>query len=162
MGKARDTDPMLRELLKGLSEAAEELSNVLGEEFVGMALFGSHARSEARPDSDVDVLVVLRSIKGVEVRSKIYNIVSRHVRRAVTLVDLRLSDVSGKVLELTPLLLNVLNDAVIVYDREGVLKLLIDKCKELIRKGNLVRYRTPNGKYGWKRADNRPLGTVEV
>ena len=91
---------MLRELLKGLSEAAEELSNVLGEEFVGMALFGSHARSEARPDSDVDVLVILRSVKGMEVRSKIYNTVSRHVRRAVTLVDLRLSDVSVPLFQL--------------------------------------------------------------
>jgi len=155
-------DLRLGEILRKLNGASEELSEVLGDEFVSMALFGSWARREAGPDSDVDVLVVLRSIKGMEVRSKIYSIIAKHVKRAVTLVDLRLSEVSGREVELTPLLLNILSDAVIIRDEEDTLKALIEKCKKLIRRANLVRYRTPDGKYGWKRADGKRLEAVDV
>jgi uncharacterized protein len=41
------------------SELRAELTRRVGDRFVGAYLFGSRARGEARPDSDVDVLVVL-------------------------------------------------------------------------------------------------------
>ena len=37
-----------------------ELSRVLGDQLEAIYLFGSHARGEARPDSDIDLLVVVR------------------------------------------------------------------------------------------------------
>lgn len=36
-----------------------QLAAHYGERLAGVYLFGSHARGEARPDSDIDVLVVL-------------------------------------------------------------------------------------------------------
>jgi len=61
-----------------------------------MVLFGSWARSEAKENSDVDVLVVLRDLRGMEVRSKIYKVITRYVERAVTLVDIRLEELLKK------------------------------------------------------------------
>lgn len=38
----------------------DELESVFGDRFRQLILFGSYARGEARPESDVDVLLVLR------------------------------------------------------------------------------------------------------
>lgn len=38
----------------------EELQRIYGRRLVKLVLFGSHARGDAEPDSDIDVLVVLR------------------------------------------------------------------------------------------------------
>jgi uncharacterized protein len=43
-----------------LSELRRELARLLGDRFEAAYLFGSRARGEQRPDSDVDVLVVVR------------------------------------------------------------------------------------------------------
>ena len=151
----------LAPLLSALSAAAKELDELLGEEFVGMALFGSWARGEARPDSDVDVFIVLRSLKGMEARSRIYKVIARRVRRGLTLIDMRLEELKGTV-ELTPLFINIVADAIVIWDKEGLLHSFIEKGRELIKKAGLVRYKTPDGKYGWKRRDGQPLEPVEL
>ncbi|MBI4319626.1 MAG: nucleotidyltransferase domain-containing protein [Chloroflexi bacterium] len=44
-----------------LAETVNGLRAALGENLLQVTLYGSHARSTARPDSDIDVLVILRS-----------------------------------------------------------------------------------------------------
>lgn len=43
-----------------LTELRRGLARILGDRFEAAYLFGSRARGEERPDSDVDVLVVVR------------------------------------------------------------------------------------------------------
>jgi len=154
--------PQLGELLKALSEASNDLALLFGERFVGLALFGSWARGEAREDSDVDVFVVLRDAGGMAVRSKVYSVIARRVRKPLTLVDIRLKDLLRDDLELTPLLVNVVADAIVIHDEGDILKSFVRKGRQLIRKAGLIRYRTPDGKYGWMRSDRKPLSTVEL
>jgi len=152
----------LKQVVEALSSASEELARRLGSEFVGMVLFGSWARREAREDSDVDVLVVLRSLSGMRARSEIYRVIARRVKRPVTLIDMRLSELLREDLELTPLLINIVADAVVICDRHGAIRSFIERGRRLIRKARLVRYRTPDGKYGWRREDMRPIEPVEL
>lgn len=42
-----------------LKQFKVELQQALGDRFIEMRLFGSRARGEARPDSDMDVLVIV-------------------------------------------------------------------------------------------------------
>ena len=43
-----------------LSELHSELQKLYGDRLVKLVLYGSHARGEANPDSDIDVMVVLK------------------------------------------------------------------------------------------------------
>jgi predicted nucleotidyltransferase len=49
-----------RQVWHVLRELRAELRQVLGDQLEGIYLFGSWARGEARPGSDIDVLIVLR------------------------------------------------------------------------------------------------------
>lgn len=50
----------MNEKLKSiLSQLRSHLEQIYGDRLVKMVLFGSQARGDARPDSDIDVLIVL-------------------------------------------------------------------------------------------------------
>ncbi len=69
------TPANVQRLLGTLRAALDEL---YGNDLVAIRLFGSYARGQATPDSDVDVLLVLREIDdyGTEVR-RISDLLSR-------------------------------------------------------------------------------------
>jgi len=150
------------EIIKALSSAAQELKKTLREEFTGMILFGSWARGEEREKSDVDVFIVLRNAKGLKIRSRIYKVIVKHVKKPVTLIDARLNELLEEKLELTPLLINIIADAVIIYDENSILKSFVEKGRKLIEEAELIRYKTPDGKYGWKRKDSKPISEVMI
>lgn len=144
-------------IIQKLKECTSDLERLLGEEFLGLVLFGSWARDEAKEDSDVDIFVVLKSLKGIEIRLAIYKVVSGCLRRAVTLIDARADELFREELELTPLLLNILVDGIVIYDKTGRVSELSSKARQFVESLGLIKYRTPDGKYGWKRADGKPL-----
>ena len=53
--------PIVQQVAK---EYKESLQNLYGDELVELILFGSYARGDARPDSDVDLLVVANTVDG--------------------------------------------------------------------------------------------------
>jgi len=150
------------EIVRLLKYASIRLVEEFKDEFLGLALFGSWARKEADEKSDVDVLVILRSIGGFDVRGRIYTILSENVKKPLTLVDVRVDEIFDREYEVTPLMLNILYDGVVIHDPEDILKKLIESCRVLINKASLERYRSLDGKYGWRRIDGDPLALYSV
>ena len=99
-------------ILKKLNRA---LKRLLGERLEAMYLYGSHARGDARPDSDIDVLVV---IKGDFNYFDMVQKVSRHTAKlsleyetVISCVYVTQEDYEHR---RTPLLLNVRREGVAV------------------------------------------------
>ena len=51
---------MIDTVQQALAEAHRRLDSLYGDRLVRLVLYGSQARGDARPDSDVDVLVILK------------------------------------------------------------------------------------------------------
>jgi predicted nucleotidyltransferase len=147
----------LEVIVEGLKRCCYLLEELLNDEFLGLILFGSWARGEGREGSDVDVFIVLKSLGGMEVRSRVYKVISECVNKPITLVDVRVDELFKDEVELTPLLLNILADGVVIYDKTGRLGELKLRLREFIESVGLERYRTPDGRYGWRRRDGKPL-----
>jgi len=138
-------------------EVVQSLIGEHGSKIVGVALFGSAARGEGNERSDLDFLVVVREWPwSLERRRLLYKPIYDAVNggaetiRDATVIDVDEKDVMNDELEVTPLLLNIAWDAKVLYDPEGKLARFVGKVKKLIDAAGLERYRTGEGKYGWK------------
>jgi len=152
-----------------MSEFKDVVQSLLrehGGKIVGIALFGSAARGEGKERSDLDFLVVVRewpwSLERRRLLYKpIYDAVNRGAERIrdATVIDVDEKDIMDEELEVNPLLLNIAWDSKVLYDPGG--ERFVGKVKELIDAAGLERYRTGEGKYGWK-PKSGPLRKVEV
>jgi len=147
-------------LLSLASKAVDELVKALGDRVVAVALFGSWARGEGSDRSDVDFFVVVRGLEGPDGRFQIYHHLRRVLKRDVTVVDVDEGSLFDEGLNITPLLLNIAWDAVILHDPSGRLRELFNRIKRGVE-GRLERYRTRDGKYGWRPVGG-PLTAIEV
>jgi len=106
------TQEKLAIILRKLNRA---LKRLLGERLEAIYLYGSHARGDARPDSDIDVLVV---IKGDFNYFDMVHKVSRHTAKLSLEYDTVISCVyvtkEDYEHRCTPLLLNIRREGVAV------------------------------------------------
>lgn len=152
-----------------LSQAViKNLHDKFVDHLVAVALFGSAARGEAGERSDLDFLVVLRGIpktlqRRYEVYKPIHDAVTTQFGRTsdVTVIDLDEEFIENDDVEITSLMLNIASDANVIYDPDGKLASFLARVRKLIDAAGLERYRTRDGKYGWKPKDG-VLRAVEV
>lgn len=150
-----------RRLVSTLSQAViKNLHDKFADHLVAVALFGSAARGEAGERSDLDFLVVLRGIpKTLQRRYEVYKPIHDTVTtqsgrtRDVTVIDLDEEFIDNDDVEITSLMLNIASDANIIYDPDGKLASFLSRVRKLIDAAGLERYRTGDGKYGWKPKD---------
>lgn len=98
-----------------LSELRQELARILGDRLDATYLFGSRARGDQRPDSDVDVLVVVRGAVD-------YGDLIRRTSELVAALSLKYDTVISRAFvskerferEHSPFLMNVRREAVVV------------------------------------------------
>jgi len=101
----------------------KKLRDRFGDKLVAVALFGSTARGEARENSDLDFLVVLRGIPwSLSRRYSAYKPIYEAVRpKDVSVIDVDEEIITDEKAELLPVMLNVIKDAKILYDPENKL-----------------------------------------
>jgi hypothetical protein len=127
------------ELIAALQAAVEA---AYGDRLVSLGVFGSVGRGTARPDSDLDFLLVVRGLpSGRPARMREFEVVEAALKPALARassagVATRLSPVLKSPEELargSPLLLDMTEDARVVLDHEGQLAAALARLRDRMR-----------------------------
>lgn len=129
-----------------IDQVAAAVRRTYGDRLVALAVFGSVARETARPDSDLDLFLVVEHLpRGRRARLATFDAVERELisviaTLATTGITVELSPVLRTPEDLqtaSPLLLDLTEDAIILVDRNGILAgALADLRRRLQRLGS--------------------------
>ncbi|MCX7680607.1 MAG: nucleotidyltransferase domain-containing protein [Anaerolineae bacterium] len=162
----------VREVLLDLvSQYAEALKAQLGDSLLAIVLFGSLARGEATSDSDIDLLIVAEGLPGRRL--------ARHdlLRSADEAVDQRLralwregirTDFSPilktpeEAQRITPLYLDLVEDAVILYEREGFFSAILERVRRSLARLGARRRQLGRVRYWELKPDYTPGEIFEI
>ena len=104
---------MTESLNSVLEQLKQELAQVYGERLKGLFVFGSHARGEATPDSDLDILIVLDQVGvySAEIKRTSHLIARLSLDACISLSRVFISESDWRTGQ-SPFLLNVREEAV--------------------------------------------------
>jgi predicted nucleotidyltransferase len=150
---------------------AELLRGALGENLLSVVLFGSVARGEAGPDSDIDLLIVgeefppgrfarLRVLEEVdaEFEPELDRLRSRglHPRLA------RLLKTRAEATRLVPLYLDFVEDARLLHDRDGFFQTVLTRLGVSLKRLGAERRLRGQTRYWVLKRDFRPGEVIEL
>jgi predicted nucleotidyltransferase len=158
-----------------LRELAEEYTEGLGETLkdalVSVVLFGSVARGEAMPYSDIDLYVVAKDLP----RGRIARL--ERVRSAERRIDARLANLGAtgfygdicpilktpeEASRVRPLYLDMTEDAILLYDRDDFFAGVLSRLKKRLKELGSVRRRMGKIRYWELKPDYRPGEVFEL
>jgi len=150
-------DSERRRLLK---ELLTILEGFFGEDLVSVVVFGSVARGDAKPSSDTDVLVVARNMpRSMSDRMGIMVKVLMNLEKTETCRELREKGVCTWIqfhpLSIEeaglnrPIYLDMVEDAVILLDKNGFMKNVFDKLRKRLEELKARRVYLEDGSWFW-------------
>lgn len=152
-------EEVLRELMKSLRNHFD---------LVSVVVYGSVARGEARRDSDIDILIVADNLPDDRyLRFKIFEEAEKEVEGL--LEKLRKEGYQAfispiiksreEASRITPLYLDMVEDALILYDRDGFFSRILERLKKRLVELRAKRVRIGKMWY-WKLKEDYKFGEV--
>ena len=140
------------ELNAGLHDLAKryaaEAEKSLGDRIVSIALYGSVARKEAAPGSDIDLFVVLKvAPPGMLARRRLLEPVRESLtpeleklwRQKIYADFVEVIRTQAEARRFHPLYLDMSQEAILLYDRDNFLENLLAKVREFLKRGGAER-----------------------
>lgn len=147
----------LNEALKGVAIAyTEVLRKALGDRLISVVLFGSVARGEATPFSDIDLLVVAEGLpRGRFARRDALKAADQAVekrllalRRKGVVTDFCIIILAPKeTKDFRPLYLDLVEDALLLYDRDGFFAEVLIQLRQRLQRLGARRLRLGRIRY---------------
>jgi predicted nucleotidyltransferase len=135
----------LHDLAKRYAAKAKE---ALGDQIVSVALYGSVARGQAGPGSDIDLFVVLQEAPpGMLARRRLLEPVRESLtpeleglwRLGIYADFIEVIRTRAEARQFHPLYLDMSREAILLYDRDRFLKTLLENVGEQLERGGAER-----------------------
>jgi len=159
------------ELAAAAARYAALLRRALGEKLVSVVLFGSVARGEAGPDSDIDLVVVCETLPAgrfarlalLDHSDRVFQVEldrlhARGVRTRMSVVIKTREEASRFV----PLYLDLVEDARLLHDRDGFFASVLARLRASLDRNGAERRVLGRVRYWVLKRDFRPGEVVEL
>ncbi len=143
-----------------LSELVEALKRKYGGRLVSVVVFGSVARGEYGKNSDVDVIVVIESLPKSKLRRQeefisVEEIIEKKMGEDVLVKLSPIIKTPEEVRKIPPILLDVVEDGIILYDRDNFFGEIVEKLRRELNKLGSRRVRVGKRWYWVLKPDYR-------
>jgi len=106
-----------------LSEVKEEVLKLYGDKLEQLILYGSYARNEQEPESDIDIMILVDEDEAAlrKYRDKIVDIMTNLSLKYDTFISLTKETVSryNEYLDILPYFKNVYNEGIEIYGKKA-------------------------------------------
>lgn len=163
-----DINRVLRSLAQRYAEIAEE---VLGENLTSVVLYGSVARGEASPGSDIDLLIICRELpEGIFRRYEVLEPVRTRIQPELGALweqgcysdfsEILKTDAEAQ--HTIPPYLDMTEDALLLYDRGGFFASVLRCLRERLQALGAQRKRLGKVRYWDLKPDFHPGEVIEL
>lgn len=143
------------------------------ENLVSICIFGSLARGKAAPSSDIDVMVVAENLpQDVGERTRSTNYIHEMLKKTDASAALRnlgrstlISDIfltPQEVEKHPPILIDMVEDAMIIYDRMDFLRDVLKRLGEKLKKMGARKVVTEKGYFWILKPNAKPSEVIEI
>ncbi len=164
---------MQNEYVKLIEEYCSSIKDHFGDRLISICLFGSVARGEAKPDSDIDILVVVESLsKDIGMRIRDTNYIHEELKKSEAYILLRRLNVCGLISDIfftpeeikrhPPILLDIIDDKIILYDKNSFLSNELKVMNERLKAYNALKVKTEKGHFWILKPDVASGEVVEI
>jgi predicted nucleotidyltransferase len=131
-----------------LAPLVEALQHGLDADLTALALFGSRARGEARPESDWDILLIANHLPEKPLQRHFYikAMLPDHWRARVSILAKTPAEFESR---LPALYLDIALDGILLHDPQGYLHQRLTRLRNLMQRLRLQRERV-NGDWAWR------------
>lgn len=136
------------------------LQGLLGDRLVAVALFGSRARGDHRPDSDWDLLIIAEGLpEGYMERARFFRNDNPWLGADIQVMAKTPEEFEGY---LPAVYLDIALDAQVLYDPTGYAAERLAKLHRIMDKAGLYRERIASGGFMWRWLDPPPFGKWSI
>jgi len=120
----------------------EELLKIFNDKLISVVVFGSVARGTPRRDSDLDLLIIAEDLPRHRLRrteiylkaeEKLDPLLEKLMKQGYVISISPIIKTREEAMNISPLYLDMVEDAIIVYDKDGFFQEILDKLREKLK-----------------------------